>query len=663
MGSNNRENLRRILALALCVLVSAACMSFPAYAVDEETDGGSAEVIELVEAVEIQTVSGGEQEDADALLEGYMDSRIKEELSGAKRKASETKRRETLNDNEKIIYDGIKAFVDRVAAGDEATAVTTIDVSEIFRPYLVQELGYNAVTSESLGISSAVYVGRMINGKIYWSFSNEAKEKLYAFEKVYSALLADEPYAFYWHDKTKGVMGGLNVMTYVDTNTSDIFFTGSPTLSLSFSVSADYAGSGAYGINTSRTAATSAAVTAAAGIITANASKPDLEKLTAYKDTICELTEYDFDAASDINYPYGDPWQMIYVFDGDDETNVVCEGYSKAFQYLCDNTEFFTDIECDSVTGIFGYYDGEDLLEDLHMWNILHMDDGSNYMADITNSDNGGVGVFIAAASSGSVDEGYWYNVNGDSYDDFRYVYDSDTLGIFSEDELTMSEFGYVTPEHNIPNAVYTWSDDCKRCTATGTCSDCGETFTSEAVVTSAVKTAATCTKKGVTKYTARFGSRGFRTQRKEKEDIPLADHSWGSGTVTKAATEDATGIRTYTCSVCRRTKTESIPVIVLPTDLPSVKIVKPSAAKKKFTAKWKKPSKKNLKKIQGIEVQVKGPNGYYKTFTVGKSKTSKTITKLKSKKKYSVRVRAYKWKGGVKHVSKWTKWKTIKVK
>ena len=35
--------------------------------------------------------------------------------------------------------------------------------------------------------------------------------------------------------------------------------------------------------------------------------------------------------------------------------------------------------------------------------------------------------------------------------------------------------------------------------------------------------------------------------------------HSWGSGTVTKAATCTATGTRTYTCSTCKHTKTETI--------------------------------------------------------------------------------------------------------
>lgn len=37
-------------------------------------------------------------------------------------------------------------------------------------------------------------------------------------------------------------------------------------------------------------------------------------------------------------------------------------------------------------------------------------------------------------------------------------------------------------------------------------------------------------------------------------------NHTWNSGTVTKAATCAATGIKTYTCTVCKETKTETIP-------------------------------------------------------------------------------------------------------
>ena len=42
---------------------------------------------------------------------------------------------------------------------------------------------------------------------------------------------------------------------------------------------------------------------------------------------------------------------------------------------------------------------------------------------------------------------------------------------------------------------------------------------------------------------------------------VEKANHTWNAGTVTKAATCTSTGIRTYTCSVCGGTKTETIAI------------------------------------------------------------------------------------------------------
>ena len=111
---------------------------------------------------------------------------------------------------------------------------------------------------------------------------------------------------------------------------------------------------------------------------------------------------------------------MIYVFDQDESTNVVCEGYSKAFQYLCDyaqNTESFDDnsIECYSVSGNMSGGTGAGP----HMWNILHMEDGKNYIADITNSDGNSIGV----ASTDEDADGSYLFLNGcESSVSFNYI-------------------------------------------------------------------------------------------------------------------------------------------------------------------------------------------------------------------------------------------------
>ncbi|MBQ1407140.1 MAG: Ig-like domain-containing protein [Eubacterium sp.] len=49
-------------------------------------------------------------------------------------------------------------------------------------------------------------------------------------------------------------------------------------------------------------------------------------------------------------------------------------------------------------------------------------------------------------------------------------------------------------------------------------------------------------------------------TNERIREATLTADHKWDAGTVTKPATTTADGVKTYTCSVCKATKTESIP-------------------------------------------------------------------------------------------------------
>lgn len=672
--SNNRgsikEKIRRITAVLLCALISFAFIPDFSYALEGESDEISIDITELTKAEELQTIVDIPLDDDDVLLEGYMNSRLKEELGSGKRKAADVKRRDNLSYEEKEIYDAIKEVVYNIAAGRVAKAEINIDVGNIFRPYYVQINGYNAVTSASLGISSGVLVKKTDSNGTYWTFSDEAKAKLFDFEDVFNALMADEPYALYWYDKTEGVTYGVTGMYYYSSgNSSDIFFLPSndPALKLLFTVSSRYrpAGGGRTDVNTAETGAAALAVESAAAIIEDNKQESDIDKLTAYKEEICALTSYNHTAAETQGYPYGDPWQLIYVFDRNPSTNVVCEGYAKAFQYLCDNTDFETDIECDSVTGdmVVGQKG------DRHMWNILHMDDGKNYLADITNSDTGtsgqNGGLFISPAmSGGSVRTGFGYDVNNDNSEDIRYVYDTDTRSLFSESELEMSTAEYETPSL-IKEIEYTWASDGSSCTATGKWSENDEPVTDEAVITSSLKKKATCTSNGTTTYIAKFNTRGFKTQRKDINDIPAKGHSWNSGTVVRSAAEGVNGIRVLKCTRCGGTRSEIIPAITYPTDLPAVKISKPKAAKNKLTAKWKKVSKKNQKKIAGIEIQVATDPGFtniVKTATAGKKKTSKAFSGLQAKTKYYVRVRAYSNAADGKHVSVW-KYKSVKTK
>gem|GEM_PF-5881066 len=85
------------------------------------------------------------------------------------------------------------------------------------------------------------------------------------------------------------------------------------------------------------------------------------------------------------------------------------------------------------------------------------------------------------------------------------------------------------TQVHSYGDVDYSWSDDLSSCTATITCSNekCGHVVT-ETVKTTSNTTAATCTEKGVTVYTATFTNTAFFTQQTENVDIDATDHAYG---------------------------------------------------------------------------------------------------------------------------------------
>lgn len=185
-------------------------------------------------------------------------------------------------------------------------------------------------------------------------------------------------------------------------------------------------------------------------------------------------------------------------------------------------------------------------------------------------------------------------------------------------------------------------------------------------------------------------------TKEAKKSVSEINEHTWDAGKVTKAATCTQAGEKTYTCSVCGATKKEIIKKtehewaprtetkvsgkdVVTTTKktydqcsvcksvrnmktVNSVRIKTPSvtlkAGKKSFTAKTKK-----LSGINGYQIRYSVKKNMKKSKTVTTKKTSKTVKKLISKKKYYVQVRAYKTVNGKKVFSSWSKVKNITTK
>ena len=236
--------------------------------------------------------------------------------------------------------------------------------------------------------------------------------------KVWLALLADLPYALYWHDKTEGIG-----YSYIPGN-------GWEKITFKFAVAAEFRGSSLYTTNIPNVPA---AVAVAKQVVSANRGKTDYDKLQAYRQYICDQVSYNFSINEDT--AYGNPWQLLWVFDGNASTNVVCEGYAKAFKYLCDLTEesngWIGSVETLNVTGTM---DGGG-----HMWNVVRIN-GTNYLADVTNCDQGMVGyprkLFLCGIQT-----------NGSSmyHQDTKttYIYDTDTRNSFKAADLAVSAEGF----------------------------------------------------------------------------------------------------------------------------------------------------------------------------------------------------------------------------
>ncbi len=448
MGTYNRNLLKRIMAVALCAFITITYMPVMAYAFEEQP--AAAYTKAATEAV--SALPNADDKDADELLWGYLDKAVKELTAGENPsgknmlRSGSKARRISLDKYSEYTYEllrkQIEAFIDPQETEGTASSVFFIPFSEI----LGHELNMVQIDTGS----EVLDVYEVSNED--WEIINSIDGKA-----VINALLADLPYELYWFDKTKEYSYGPEPSEYW-VGEGDIagYFEELPGMQFALCVAASYSSSAQEGITDAdikKLRDVKDTIYNAEEILASLYDENDISKLEGYRDAICSLTDYDHEAAENDQTPYGDPWQMIYVFDKDEETNVVCEGYSKAFQFLCDHTSFDGNIECDSVAGtmIGGTGAGD------HMWNVLHMDDGRNYIADITNSDEGGIGsdggLFISPAlEGGSVEKSYQYDVDGDGEADITYTYDGDTLNLFSESELEMSTLAYGEDDPDNPD-------------------------------------------------------------------------------------------------------------------------------------------------------------------------------------------------------------------
>ena len=278
-------------------------------------------------------------------------------------------------------------------------------------------------------------------------FVNAASKKAKGLDSqaLMNRLLSQMPFELYWFDKTYQVGETLSfsVGYSISTSSSNNAYRADVSFTVKMIVSKDYAPfdtSGGYAVDSDKIGKINTAVANATKIVSDNAGKTDYEKLVAYREKICNLVSYNNDATA-VGYPYGDPWQLIYVFDNNPSTNVVCEGYSKAFKYLCDLTwqDNSPAIECSLVTGTMAVNSSPGP----HMWNVVAIG-GSNYLVDVTNCDYGTIGspdqLFLCGVTEIKAAKKYKANVGSG----VTYEYDDETISNFTEEELKLSPTAYT---------------------------------------------------------------------------------------------------------------------------------------------------------------------------------------------------------------------------
>ena len=423
------------IALAGTLLFGLFAPAAPALAATPETAAAD-DTVALVASAPEETVTNLDLPDSDDLFAQYA-QRV---FYGADSAAPLGNYGETVltSSFDLAVYAKLKEAVAQVAAGERTDTVFTFTLAELG----IKEP--QTWTAADMGLETIFYTDE--NGDLVWAEgAAEAINHMLGYGgmgAILDVLRVDCPYELYWYDKTAtGGAGSLGPS--VSVNALDrITVTPAATIEMRLCVAADYAPGGVTGGCETDPARTGAAKTAAENarqVVEKYAALGDYDKLLAYKDEICALVDYNHDAADNTATLYGDPWQLIYVFDGDPTTKVVCEGYSKAFQYLFDQSDFQDELYCYTVTGTTLCEAGNS--QGAHMWNICTMDDGLNYLVDVTNSDAGTVGrqgqLFLVGAR-GSADT--QYNV---SDVEMRYAYDRETLNLYGEDILTLAADDY----------------------------------------------------------------------------------------------------------------------------------------------------------------------------------------------------------------------------
>ncbi|MBQ7680683.1 MAG: S-layer homology domain-containing protein [Oscillibacter sp.] len=385
--------------------------------------------------------------DADAAFYGYLSSLGRRKAPEVEQYASVSAGKH-LQGFDRKLYDILKEDVIKVAAGNRESTIfrfTTDDLGLTGRSWTAAELGVTVAKDASGQLTDATWDA--VWEPLYRAIGHDRQKSSSA---IMDKLLVDCPYELYWFAKSyDGADNAAAHWTYhwsvKYSENKGFTFSNDAYLDIEMMVAENYAKSADsnsyynYRIDTSLAKQAASIAANARKVVDANKSRSDFEKLTAYRDAICDAVSYDHAAAQQGSGAYGNgPWQLIRVFDGDTSTNVVCEGYAKAFQYLCDLSTFSGDVCSYIITGDLVDRNGK---PGPHMWNHVRIN-GRYWLVDLTNCDVEGVSrdwLFFKAPYAQTVQGGkrsYAFARNGEvalRYTNLENAYEAEEILILTE--------------------------------------------------------------------------------------------------------------------------------------------------------------------------------------------------------------------------------------
>jgi len=397
--------------------------------------------------------------DSDALFAGYANGIL--HGTGPRRNAT-TYARDRLDNQEQVIYDALKPLLAQVAEGSRASTEFEVPLSAL--------LGLTRITGQAL--TGEVLSNPMTDDEMARVAAAWKALYTYTLSNVANALWFDCTYELYWLDRydnpIRAVKPAVMYRYSAELGDWELYVADGAGVSFRFPVLARYQGD-TYTVDPGSIDRAKLARKNAQAIVEQYAGCSDYARLAGYVTAICRLVRYDDEAATPewqyANPQVQDPWKLISVFDDDSSTNVVCEGYAQAYQYLCELTQFDGDIHCRLVTGNVSGTE--------HSWNLVRMDDGKNYLVDVSSMDGDwddadddlahwigeNRGNLFLCGGSGNVSVGYDI-VRRDGSEEGRRSYRSETLDIYPDAALALAPKRYTpTGFHKLPDGFHYFDD------------------------------------------------------------------------------------------------------------------------------------------------------------------------------------------------------------